>query len=389
MPVGAGRSQNRFFRHKTCIRWVPSEPPAWWIRREPDTMGLREGLTDLYGWWRAELAGMKPARLRGRARAPVSANLTVRRDGIIVEPADRSSKIEPVIAADAQSAVSHLRQKFFRIRIGRPGVRLVVGSDRYLKRQLSPLRLPHSKLSAMARLDMQASTPFSPQDAYLACIPGDEKNPASGYAVVKKTILKPLLDELSAAGIAVRQLSFENDGGGFEPDERSFRTMVPLSRWRVFSGRLQTVGVAACLLGVAATIGHAHWRYYRADTELENAIAQAENGAAMVRALIAARNMKINQIAAIRAEKRGAVPLVSILEEMSRVIPDTTWLTDIQINGDRVVFSGFSTSAAALIPLLEESRLFQAPTFRTPVVRVANRDGERFTIGMDVETDGG
>lgn len=352
-------------------------------------MGLREGLSDIYGWWREELAGMMPLRFRRRTSAPVSAVLTVRRDGIVIRPADRSSKIEPVIAGDAQSAVAHLRQKYFRIRIARPGIRLVVGTDRYLKRQLSPLRLPRSKLSAMARLDMQASTPFSPQDAYLICVPGDEANPASRYAVVKKTILKPLLDELAKAGIAVRQLAFDDADGGFVPDEQSFRSIVPRSRLSVFSGRLQIAGFAACFLGMAATIGHAYWRFERADVELESEIAQAENSAALVRALIAARNLKINQIAAIRQEKRGAVPLVSILEEMSRVIPDKTWLTDIQINGNRVAFSGFSDSAAALIPRLEDSKLFQAPTFRSPVVRVPNRNGERFTIAMDVEVDGG
>jgi general secretion pathway protein L len=157
----------------------------------------------------------------------------------------------------------------------------------------------------------------------------------------------------------------------------------------VFAGRLQAAGIAICLIGLAVTIAHAHWQYYRASADLDATIASAEGEAAMVRRLIAARNLKLSQIAAIRSEKQAAVPLVSILEEMSRVIPDSTWLTDIEINGNEVVFSGYSESAAALIPLLEESKLFQSPTFRTPVVRVANQSGDRFTIVMGVETDGG
>ncbi len=55
-----------------------------------------------------------------------------------------------------------------------------------------------------------------------------------------------------------------------------------------------------------------------------------------------------------------------------------------------MTFSGFfSASAAALIPLLEDSKMFRAPTFRAPVVRVANQSGERFTIGMEVEAADG
>lgn len=352
-------------------------------------MTLRDSLSDIYSWWQAELTGMLPAHLRGRNAAPVAAVMTIRRDGILVRPHDRASKIQPIVAADATSAVEHLRQKFFRIRIKRPAVSLVIDTDRYLKRQLSPLTLPKSRLLAMAHLDMKASTPFSPQEAYLICGQSDENSRSSSYAVVKKTILKPLLDELAKSGIAVRRLAFAGEGEAFNPDERSFRLISPLSRWRVFSRRLFGSGVAICLLGFALTVTHAHWRFYTAETELDHSIAAAENQATLVRAMIAARNLKISQITSIRNEKRGAVPLVSILEEMSRIIPDSTWLTDIEISGEEVIFSGFSQSAAALIPLLEDSKLFQAPTFRSPVVRVANQSGERFTIAMGVEAADG
>ena len=352
-------------------------------------MALRDGLSDMLCWWRAELVGMWPARLRRKAATPVAAVLTIRRDGILVAPPDGASQVEPSLALDGESAIAQLRRRFSRTRIARRGVTVAVDSDRYLMRRLSPLRMPRSRLQAMARLDMQAATPFTLQDAYLVCGQGSAENAVTAYAVVKKSILKPLLDELAHAGIAVRELSFAEPGGGFAPDRLSFRTIVPQSRWRVFAGRLQAAGIAICLIGVAVTIAHAHWRYYRASADLDATIASAEGEAAMVRRLIAARNLKLSQIAAIRSEKQAAVPLVSILEEMSRVIPDSTWLTDIEINGNEVVFSGYSESAAALIPLLEESKLFQAPTFRTPVVRVTNQSGDRFTIAMGVETGGG
>ncbi len=55
----------------------------------------------------------------------------------------------------------------------------------------------------------------------------------------------------------------------------------------------------------------------RQGNELDDAIAAAADEATLVRTMIAARNMKISQITAIRNEKRGAVPLVSVLEELS------------------------------------------------------------------------
>ena len=352
-------------------------------------MAFRDSLSDIYHWWCTELSGIWPLRSSSGKTTPVSAILTIRRDGILITPADRSSKVAPVLLTDAREAVDHLRQKYFRIRIARPGVAIAIDEDRYLRRQLSPLRLPRSKMAAMARLDMQASTPFSLLDAYMLCGDSSKKDAASGYAVIKKTILKPLLDELAAAGIAVRTLKFLGGDGAFRPDLKSIQGLQPVSKMRILGGRLQTAAGAVFVLGLAATIAHAHWRYYEAGNELDTAIAAAADEATLVRTMIAARNMKISQITAIRNEKRGAVPLVSVLEELSRVVPDTTWLTDIEISGDEVTFSGFSASAAALIPLLEESKMFRTPTFRSPVVRVANQIGERFTIGMEVEAADG
>lgn len=351
-------------------------------------MAIRDSLSDFYGWWRTELAGMIPSRLQRNNRRPTAASLTVRRDGILIAPTDPGSKVQTVIAPDVAGAMEFLRQNYFRMRIARPSVSLLIDRDRYLKRQLSALRLPPSRLAAMSRLDMSASTPFSPDDAHLICRQASEANPASTYIVVKKAFLDPLIDELRAAGIVIRDLSFVGDDD-FKPDVASLQSILPEMRWRSISSRIRSVAVAVCVLGVALTIGHAFWRNIEAKAELDQLIDVAENRATVVKALIEARKLKISQISAIRNEKRDAVPLVSILEEMSRVIPDSTWLTDIQVDGGKVLFSGFSKSAAALIPRLEASELFSAPTFRSPVVRVANQQGERFSISMDVEaTDG-
>lgn len=351
-------------------------------------MAIRHSISDFHGWWRNELAGLIPARLRPVDRRPAAAVLTVRRDGILIAPSDPSSKVETVIADDPASAVDHLKSKYFKLRIGRPAVSIIIEKDRYLKRELSPLRLPASKLAAMARLDMGASTPFSQDDVFLVCGQSNQSSSESSYVVVKKAFLKPLIDQLRSAGIAVRNLTFSGNGT-FSPDPKSMLSILPQTRWRTFTNRLRTATVLFCILGLALTVGHYHWRNLSAEAEIDQQILAAEKQAAMVRTLIAARNLKLDQVMSIRNEKLGAVAVVSIVEEMSRIIPDSTWLTDVQIDGGKVLFSGFSRSAAALIPILEESKLFRAPTFRTPVVRVANQQGERFTISMDVETSDG
>ena len=101
--------------------------------------------------------------------------------------------------------------------------------------------------------------------------------------------------------------------------------------------------------------------------------------------MIASRREIMNRLVTIRQEKSGSVPVVVIIEELARILPDNAWLTEVDIRGDTVRIAGFSSAAATLIPLLEQSDYFRAPTFRNPVLRVSGDIGERFTIAMTLE----
>nr|WP_280949768.1 PilN domain-containing protein [Rhizobium sp. CF080] len=48
-------------------------------------------------------------------------------------------------------------------------------------------------------------------------------------------------------------------------------------------------------------------------------------------------------------------------QELTQILPDDTWLTDIAIDGDMLTITGFAAeSAAALIATLDASELFSA-----------------------------
>jgi general secretion pathway protein L len=265
----------------------------------------------------------------------------------------------------------------------------VLEPARYVKRQLSPLRLPKRRMHAIANLDLDAETPFEASDIFLICPQYDENAPESGYYIVKRSQLSPLLAELKKAGFSVGEIAILDDGRMVAPDLESVRQIIPPPLGTTLGHRLIAVGGALALFGLVLTIGHLHWRYSIAEAELGRLIAAAEGEVVEVRSMIAARNSKIAQISAVRNEKRGAVPIVSVVEEMSRVIPDSTWLTDIEVGGNAATFTGFSASAAALISVLEASPLFGSPTFNAPIVRVTNQEGERFTISMKIESPDG
>lgn len=351
-------------------------------------MSLRDGIADFYRWW-CQIIGELVRLGKPRKARQTIATLRMKHNGILVELHSTKKNTKPELANNAQDAVGLLTKKFIKIRIAKPMVRLIVEPDRYLKRHLSNLKLPQSKLSAMASLDMQSATPFRSDDVFLICDGDGQITKGSGYIIVKKTILEPLLEQLKNAGIHVENLEFADSANAICPKADTIKQLFTASKWRILQSRLTGFAFALIVAGLVFSASHAHWRYYKAEKSLDNLIAAGRVEAEKVRTLISSRNQKIHQLISVRNEKKDAVPLVSILEEMSRIIPDSTWLTDIQIDNGKIQFSGFSKSAAALIPLLEDSNLFKAPTFKSPVVRVNTQAGERFTISMQVESENG
>lgn len=314
--------------------------------------------------------------------------LHVGRDGVRIESGHGNEPaFAPVLVEDPADTGATLK-RLLAERRGATGVRarvcVVLEKGRHLRRLLSTMRLPRSRIAAMARFDIESSMPFSIEDMVVIIPRYDGAAAESVYYAVKKSVLAPVLDGLRAEGFEAGFIGVADGGRVVAADAQSTAAVLSRRFAMPAGDRLLAAGAVAAALGLAVVIGAAHWRYAAASAGLDGRIAAAEREVADLRALIAARDARIARIAAVRQEKRAAVPLVSVLEEMSRVIPASTWLTEISVSGDRVSFTGFSRSAAALIPLLENAPLFSAPTFMEPVVR-DGREGERFSIAMQVE----
>jgi general secretion pathway protein L len=349
-------------------------------------MTVRDRLMDIFSWWRWELGRMPGLRRNARARRP-DAYLLVGRNRVV---ASRSPKDEGqeggLTVGEPTEAGEAVRQLIGRARGGAPVVDIVIGPDRFLKRRLSPLRLPRSHASAMADLDLKAATPFKPDDVFVIKPPYRENQPESNYYVVKKIHVEPLVAGLAGAGVRVGTIGLA-DGEDIVAVDRN-RIARPAFGERTMR-RLALGAAAAAAVGVVLTFGMVHWRYSGAISDLDASIAKASRQVAQLRAMVDGRNRKVEQIMAARGLKRTAVPLAGVIEEMARAIPNWTWLTDVDVSDGTVTFSGFSASAARLIPLLEASPLFKSPTFKDPVVRVPNQKGEHFTIGMEIEAPHG
>jgi general secretion pathway protein L len=89
--------------------------------------------------------------------------------------------------------------------------------------------------------------------------------------------------------------------------------------------------------------------------------------------------------------RSGEIRKVEVLEELTRLLPETTWIWNLKYNGKEIELSGFTDSASDLIPLLDKSPLFEKVEFMAPVTKEmqmrgdGNKEKERFKIKARIE----
>jgi general secretion pathway protein L len=85
------------------------------------------------------------------------------------------------------------------------------------------------------------------------------------------------------------------------------------------------------------------------------------------------------------AKRKQTTPSsVMVLEALSRVLPDTTYVTELRIEGSKVQVVGMTQDAPSLIRLLEQSPQFTRATFFAPTTHAANESAERFHVEANV-----
>lgn len=269
-------------------------------------------------------------------------------------------------------------------------VELVLQSTRFLFR---PLELPGRAaefIEGVVRSQIDRLTPWTPGDAVFGWTLPVEAGPERIVVTVAATaraMVMPLVRALAGAGAATVALSTlpQDSGPAAVPIkvfDESARGVLDVGRVRRVLVTVLVVAalVAGAALGsaavFAATLGHRQDELARQIAARRSAMLGGRDGT--VDAATAAQR-------ALERRKHEAPLTVMVLEALSQILPDHTYVTELRIEGDKLRVIGVTKDAPSLIGLMEQSSQFTRATFFAPTTRAPNETGERFHIEARIE----
>ena len=350
-------------------------------------MAVISEFKELFGEWIAAVAGA----------ADTVAGRLVRSRRIVLDESEDGTLVATGVASKNGPALSDIS---FRLDRGKPSPPLPpdwVAAFRGARVEaqlpsgqvmVCPLDFPAQAgdfLDGMIRAQIDRLTPWTVQDAVFGWSPpvtaANERIEVS-FAATSKSKVEPLLQlvhTLDAGSVAVYSTAASGAG--------------PAARIKLLDRPLRsTMGSTVSLprlLRTALLAGDHRLQRRRPNWLLayvESSMQSDRKRAATFQFRQRRAALRLDPTAAgsglgLLAKRKQTTPSsIIVLEAISRALPDSTYVTELRIEGDKVQVVGMTQDAPSLIRLMEQSPQFTRATFFAPTTRAANEPGERFHI---------
>lgn len=264
-------------------------------------------------------------------------------------------------------------------------IEIVLQSRRFLFR---PLELPVRAtdfLEGIVRAQIDRLTPWSASEAVFGCSAPAESGPDSITTVIAATTRKVAMTYVDAvsgfhpSAVALCTDIAERNAGRVKVFEQKARGHLDAARLsRALSIGLGAAAVAALIcVAVAAYVADSLGAQ---ESELAQQISAQR---AAIRAGTDGGDR--SPIAALERRKYETPASVIVLDALSQVLPDHTYVTELHLAGTKLQIAGITSNAPSLIPLIEQSQHFTRATFYAPTTRSPSDPGERFHIEAQIE----
>jgi general secretion pathway protein L len=385
---------------------VIADSSSFKIAGYPKNLARRLRLAGFWQWWKREVASSMPRWLRGaieRRRArPVLAFDGSR--ATLWQPSAANGEMRMVavadvpLYADAQSVEAAGRAVFAPLaaRNGSlPGVIVSLSPRASLRKTLTlPIALEDHLHQALA-YDLDRHTPFKPEELYFDAVVIDRDAVHNtlrvDLAAARRSVVDTVLRQAESFGARVVGVTADPPATAsasridlLPPDRR---VGAPgLLRWRVV---LPAVLLA---IGIVVALFLPVWQKREEVIALTEMADRAHDRASVSERLRTELEQRVGDYNFALDRKYAFPGIVQVLDDITRILPDDTWLTQLEVHAMRgkdaqreVTLRGESANAGRLVSLLEDSQLFTQAAPRSPTTKIQPGPGEIFDVSAHLK----
>ncbi|MET0090638.1 MAG: PilN domain-containing protein [Candidatus Thiodiazotropha sp.] len=339
---------------------------------------------EFWHWWRGEIANLLPESMQ----ALFSGGRPIR-----LHYLDEALRIVNHGSNDEEVAQNYLREIDWqdpeqrRLLNSASGISLCLGRKNYLVKTFTLPIEAEENLREVLAFEMDRHTPFNAQQVFYDYLINqrDRQNRILDITLVLAPIekLKDAMRQLEDHRVRINGIAPCDES---EPGINGVNLLPmaqrikPIKRYRLVNGVLALLLLILLCLQLALPL----YQKSRLSDSLELTRSQYQKQANEVAALRDEVTAAERENRFLESRKLQTHPVLDVLQELTLILPDDTWVSQFEIRDNKVHLYGQSVASAVLIPLLESSKMFRNVSFRSPVTQNSKSNTERFHISADL-----
>jgi general secretion pathway protein L len=359
------------------------------------TARLAAGLASLLRWWWRELQAIVPKRFRRlfRNRARIFLVDVGERVAIVRRiRANGENEIGRVIIENTDAASRRAQFNVFADRLGSGAKQVIVRlpGDRVLRKVIDLPAAARDNLAEILTLEMDRMTPFAVESVYFTYriveLERQSKRLIVELLILPRATADPALELVRGWGLSADRLEAQTLEPRAEAPPHDTVDFLPAATAALSPRRrpITLLLAMAALALLAAALYLPLDKQRRAIESLRAEVAIAKSKADAGRRMQQELEQSISQSNFIIDRKLGQPAFVDVLDELTTLLPDNTWLIRIRYYNRELQAFGNSPAASSLVGVLEDSPLFENTQFRAPVTRDPRLGVERFHLGTRI-----
>ena len=359
-------------------------------------------------WWQRELDFLVPEKIRQWVFEKqgfiivrpegnrLALTYVIARDGVYAASQSgtgaANGQVEPlaILERNASGIAQYKALLAKDERLAKANLILRLTGQEAIQKELALPAAAKENLSQVIAYELDRYTPFKTEQVYFAVKPLEGEHEPGQIRVMlvltPRETLDALHEDIKAMGMSPLFVDYEATPNDLEQRYGGYNLLPEGLREKTANAPrlIYAALIAGIFLLLGAVLVLPVWFESQAVDTLQEKIDAIEKDAKGVKALQQEIDAMIDETRLLIAEKSVAPAVVDMLNTLSTLMKDDTWLGYLQYSDGHLQVQGQSPAASTLIGVLEDSALFANARFVSPVTQDKTSGQERFQITVDV-----